>query len=64
MKRYKSPDILFKEIDNFPSLQSSILYKEIFDTNLTLLIDHSNIREVLKHLKEEETFNFTQLIDL
>ena len=64
MKRYKSPDILFKEIDNFPSLQSLILYKEIFDKNLSLLVDHSNIKEVLKNLKEEETFSFTQLIDL
>jgi len=64
MKRYKSPDILSKEIDNIPSLQSLILNKEIFDTNLTLLLDHSNIKEVLKILKEEEIFSFTQLIDL
>ncbi len=64
MKRYKSAEILVKEIENFPSLNSLIIEKKIFNNDLSILINHSNIIDVIKILKDEENFNFNQLIDL
>tara|TARA_B100000427_G_C15509088_1_gene595328 strand:+ start:904 stop:1527 length:624 start_codon:yes stop_codon:yes gene_type:complete len=64
MKRYKSAEILVKEIENFSSLNSLIIEKKIFNNDLSILINHSNIIDVIKILKDEENFNFNQLIDL
>jgi len=64
MKRYKSADVLIKEIENFSSLNTLIIEKKIFDNDLSILIHHSNIIDVIKTLKDEDTFIFNQLIDL
>ena len=64
MKRYKSADVLIKEIENFSSLDTLIIEKKIFYNDLSILIHHSNIIDVIKNLKDEDTFNFNQLIDL
>ena len=45
-------------------LNSLVLSSDIFDKNLIILIDQSNIVEVIKILKDEDKFSFTQLIDL
>ena len=64
MKRYKSAEILIKEIESFSSLNSLIIEKKIYKNDLSILIDHSNIIDVIKILKDEKNFNFNQLIDL
>ena len=64
MKRYKAAEILAKEIESFSSLNSLIIEKKIYKNDLSILIDHSNIIDVIKILKDEKNFNFNQLIDL
>ena len=58
------PDALSQEIKNSELLNSFVLKEEIFDKNLIILVDQSNIVDVLKVLKDEEIFAFTQLTDL
>ena len=64
MKRFKMPETLSQQINDFEPLNSLVLCSDIFDKNLIILIDQSNIVEVIKILKDEEKFSFTQLIDL
>ena len=64
MKRFKMPETLSQQISDFEPLNSLILSSDIFDKNLIILIDQSNIVEVIKILKDEDKFSFTQLIDL
>ena len=64
MKKFKMPDALSQEIKNSELLNSFVLKEEIFDKNLIILVDQSNIVDVLKVLKDEEIFAFTQLTDL
>ena len=64
MKKFKMPDALSQEINNFELLKSFIIKRDIFDKNLIILVDQSNITNVFKILKDEESFAFTQLIDL
>ena len=64
MKKFKMPEVLSQEINNFELLNSFILKKEIFDKNLIILVDQSNITNAFKILKDEEDFAFTQLTDL
>ena len=64
MKKFKMPETLSQEINNFELLNSFILKREIFDKNLIILVDQSNIINVFKILKDEEDFAFTQLTDL
>ena len=64
MKKFKMPETLSQEIKNFELLNSFILKREIFDKNLIILVDQSNIINVFKILKDEEVFAFTQLTDL
>ena len=64
MKRFKMPETLSQQINDFEPLNSLVLSSDIFDKNLIILIDQSNIVEVIKILKDEEKFSFTQLIDL
>ncbi len=64
MKKFKMPETLSKEINNFELLNSFILKREIFDKNLIILVDQSNLINVFKILKDEQDFAFTQLTDL
>ena len=64
MKRFKMPETLSQQINDFEPLNSLVLSSDIFDKNLIILIDQSNIVEVIKILKDEDKFSFTQLIDL
>ena len=64
MKRFKMPETLSQQISDFEPLNSLILSSDIFDKNLIILIDQSNLVEVIKFLKDEDMFSFTQLIDL
>ena len=64
MKRFKMPETLSQQINDFEPLNSLVLSSDIFDKNLIILIDQSNIFEVIKILKDEDKFSFTQLIDL
>ena len=64
MKRFKMPETLSQQINDFEPLNSLILSSDIFDKNLIILIDQSNLVEVIKFLKDEDMFSFTQLIDL
>ena len=64
MKRFKMPETLSQQISDFEPLNSLILSSDIFDKNLIILIDQSNLIEVIKFLKDEDMFSFTQLIDL
>ena len=64
MKKFKMPETLSQEIKNFELLNSFILKKEIFDKNLIILVDQSNLINVFKILKDEKDFAFTQLTDL
>ena len=64
MKRFKMPETLSQQISDFEPLNSLVLSSDIFDKNLIILIDQSNIVEVIKILKDEDKFSFTQLIDL
>ena len=64
MKKFKMPETLSQEINNFDLLKSFILKRETFDKNLIILVDQSNIINVFKILKDEEDFAFTQLTDL
>ena len=64
MKRFKMPETLSQQINDFEPLNSLVLSSDIFDKNLIILIDQSNIVEVIKILKDEDIFSFTQLIDL
>ena len=64
MKRFKMPETLSQQINDFEPLNSLVLSSDIFDKNLIILIDQSNIVEVIKILKDEDMFSFTQLIDL
>ncbi|MFL2829498.1 MAG: NADH-quinone oxidoreductase subunit C, partial [Alphaproteobacteria bacterium] len=64
MKKFKMPDTLSQEINNFELLNSFIIKRDIFDKNLIILVDQSNIINVFKILKDEEVFAFTQLTDL
>ena len=64
MKRFKMPETLSQEINNFELLNSFILKREIFDKNLIILVDQSNLINVFKILKDEKDFAFTQLTDL
>ena len=64
MKRFKMPETLSQQINDFEPLNSLVLSFDIFDKNLIILIDQSNIVEVIKILKDEDKFSFTQLIDL
>ena len=64
MKRFKMPETLSQQINDFEPLNSLVLSFDIFDKNLIILIDQSNIVEVIKILKDEDIFSFTQLIDL
>ena len=64
MKKFNMPDALSQEIKNSELLNSFVLKEEIFDKNLIILVDQSNIVDVLKVLKDEEIFAFTQLTDL
>ena len=58
------PETLSQEINNFELLNSFILKREIFDKNLIILVDQSNLINVFKILKDEKDFAFTQLTDL
>ena len=59
------PDALSQEIKNSELLKFFCFKgREIFDKNLIILVDQSNIVDVLKVLKDEEIFAFTQLTDL
>ena len=58
------PETLSQEIKNFELLNSFILKTEIFDKNLIILVDQSNLINVFKILKDEKDFAFTQLTDL
>lgn len=58
------PETLSQEIKNFELLNSFILKREIFDKNLIILVDQSNLINVFKILKDEKDFAFTQLTDL
>ena len=58
------PKTLSQEIKNFELLNSFILKREIFDKNLIILVDQSNLINVFKILKDEQDFAFTQLTDL
>ena len=58
------PETLSQQINDFEPLNSLVLSSDIFDKNLIILIDQSNIVEVIKILKDEDKFSFTQLIDL
>ena len=64
MKRFKMPETLSQQINDFEPLNSLVLSSDIFDKNLIILIDQSNLVEVIKFLKDEDMFSFTQLIDL
>ena len=64
MKKFKMPETLSQEIKNFELLNSFILKREIFDKNLIILVDQSNLINVFKILKDEKDFAFTQLTDL
>ena len=64
MKKFKMPETLSQEINNFELLNSFILKREIFDKNLIILVDQSNLINVFKILKDEQDFAFTQLTDL
>ena len=64
MKKFKMPETLSQEIKNFELLNSFILKTEIFDKNLIILVDQSNLINVFKILKDEKDFAFTQLTDL
>ena len=64
MKKFKMPETLSQEINNFELLNSFILKREIFDKNLIILVDQSNLINVFKILKDEKDFAFTQLTDL
>ena len=64
MKKFKMPKTLSQEIKNFELLNSFILKREIFDKNLIILVDQSNLINVFKILKDEKDFAFTQLTDL
>ena len=64
MKKFKMPKTLSQEIKNFELLNSFILKREIFDKNLIILVDQSNLINVFKILKDEQDFAFTQLTDL
>ena len=64
MKRFKMPETLSQQINDFEPLNSLVLSSDIFDKNLIILIDQSNIVEAIKILKDEDKFSFTQLIDL
>ena len=64
MKRFKMPETLSQQISDFEPLNSLVLSSDIFDKNLIILIDQSNLVEVIKFLKDEDMFSFTQLIDL
>ena len=56
MKKFKMPDALSQEIKNSELLNSFVLKEEIFDKNLIILVDQSNIVDVLKVLKDERNF--------
>ena len=64
MKKFKMPETLSQEIKNFELLNSFILKTEMFDKNLIILVDQSNLINVFKILKDEKDFAFTQLTDL
>ena len=64
MKKFKMPETLSQEIKNSELLNSFILKTEIFDKNLIILVDQSNLINVFKILKDEQDFAFTQLTDL
>ena len=61
MKRFKMPETLSQQINDFEPLNSLVLSSDIFDKNLIILIDQSNIVEVIKILKDEDKFSFTNL---
>ena len=64
MKKFKMPETLSQEINNFELLNSFILKREVFSKNLIILVDQSNLINVFKILKDEQDFAFTQLTDL
>ena len=64
MKKFKMPETLSQEINKSELLISFISKKEIFDKNLIILVDQSNLINIFKILKDEKDFAFTQLTDL